>query len=66
MGRGVKRVVEAEKGREKKRVEKKRPAMIVQGGGGGVGMGREGEPEGKRQGREAGVRERGAGKQPLL
>jgi hypothetical protein len=27
MGRGVKRVVEAEKGRERERVEKKRPAM---------------------------------------
>jgi hypothetical protein len=29
MGRGVKRVVEAEKGREKERVEKQRLAMTV-------------------------------------
>jgi hypothetical protein len=29
MGRGVKRVVEAEKSREKERVEKQRPAMTT-------------------------------------
>jgi hypothetical protein len=29
MGRGIKRVAEAEKGREKERVEKRRPAMTT-------------------------------------
>jgi hypothetical protein len=65
MGRGVKRVVEAEKCREKERVEKYRPAMTM-GKEGGRKWGREGEQEGKRQRREAGVRERGGGKQPCL
>jgi hypothetical protein len=66
MGRGVKRVVEAEKGREKERVEKWRPAMTAW---------REGRKEwgeggarGKRQKYESkrGKRERGGGKQPHL
>jgi hypothetical protein len=46
MGRAVKRVVEAEKGRERERVEKWRPAMTSWKGEGG--MGRKGEQEGKR------------------
>jgi hypothetical protein len=62
MGRGVQRVAEAEKGREKERVEKQRQTMTTW---------REGEREwgergSKKQGREAGGRERGGGKQPRL
>ena len=53
MGRGVKRVAEAEKGREKKRVEKTRPAMATW------------REEGKRQENKR-VRERGEAKQLLL
>jgi hypothetical protein len=58
MRRGVRRVVETEKGRERERVEKEGPAMTTW---------REGEGNGKRGGkraREKGkrVRERGAGK----
>jgi hypothetical protein len=51
MGRGAKRVVEAEKGRERKRVEKKRWAMTMwrEGEGDGEG-GAAREPEaGERQ-----------------
>jgi hypothetical protein len=54
MGRGVKRVVETEKGREKERVEMLRLTMER----GGKGIVREGEQESKREGR--------GGKQPLL
>ena len=39
MGRRVKRVAEAEKGREKERVEKERPAMTTwREGGRGIGV----------------------------
>jgi hypothetical protein len=41
MGRGVKRVVEAEKNRERKRVEKSRPAMTTWRKGGREGRERE-------------------------
>ena len=62
MGRGVKRVVEAEKGREKERVEKKGLAMATW---------REGGRERKKQeleSRKGGSlkREKGGAKQPLL
>ena len=62
MGRGVKRVVEAEKGKEKEKVEKWRPAMATW---------RPGEREGARGGargqeRRKSIRERGGAKQPLL
>ena len=65
MGKGIKMVEEAEKGRERERVEKWRPAMTSWKGEGG--MGRKGEQEGKRQEREVRVRERERwGMQPLL
>jgi hypothetical protein len=51
MGRGVKSVVEAEKGREREKVDAGHDHVER----GGKGMGRGGEQEGKRQGREAGV-----------
>ena len=61
MGRGVKRVVEAEKGRERERVEKWRPAMTTWKEGG-----REWGERNKRQERGKSVRERVGAKQPLL
>jgi hypothetical protein len=46
MGRGVKRVAEAEKGREKERVEKQRLAMATwRGWGGGREWGERGSKE---------------------
>jgi hypothetical protein len=48
--RGVKRVVKEEKGRERERLEKWRPAMTTwREGRGGEGMGREREQGSKRQ-----------------
>jgi hypothetical protein len=55
MGRGGKRVVEAEKGREKERVEKSRPDNHV----GGKGMGSKGT-------RGKGEKQEWGGEQPLL
>jgi hypothetical protein len=55
MGRGVKRVVEAEKGREKERVGKWRPAMTMWRGWGGDGE--RGGSSGMRQERGESVRE---------
>jgi len=51
MRRGVRRVVETEKGRERERVEKEGPAMTTWRGG-GEGMGRGGAREQERKARE--------------
>jgi hypothetical protein len=64
MERRVKRVVEAEKGRERRRKSREVEAGQDQEGGGDGS--RRGEQRSKRQGRKAVVRERGGGKQPLL
>jgi hypothetical protein len=64
MERGVKRIPETEKGREKGRVETYRPDMAMWRGG--EGNGREQEQEGKRQERGKSIRGRGGAKQPLL
>jgi hypothetical protein len=64
MGKGVERVVEAEKGREKERLEKKRLAMAS--GKGGREGGEKSLRGQERSKREEGIREGGGGKQPLL
>jgi hypothetical protein len=58
VGRGVKRVVDAKKGREKERVETDVEAGHDYLERGGKGMGREGEQEGKREERSKNVRVR--------
>ena len=62
MGRWVKGVVEAEKGRDRETVEKQRPAMTMWREGGG-----EESPGGAREKLTVTeVRERGGGEQPPL
>jgi hypothetical protein len=67
MGRGVKRVVEAEKGREKEKVEKWRPAMTTwrEGGNGMERGGARGQEARERQ-EHMRAREGGGAKRPLL